>query len=154
MALAAAQVKAALLARLVAANTAAAARVYGPSRTWPLDEGDLPAIIVVPAGEEELDSEDITWPQLQVHTLPLAIQGKVRSVSDVDGAMDDLAEDILVAINDTQAHAELDPLVGCNVVARGIARNADAAGQAALGVVTVRVEAVFQTAANAPSTLI
>lgn len=154
MALAAAQVKAAVVARLIAAATAAGGRVEA-GRAWPLAESELPAIIVAPAGDEELDSDDVTWPQLQTHTLPLAIQGKVRSASDVDGAMDDLAEDILVALNDTQAHATLDPLVGCNVVVRAIGREvADPAGQAALGVVTVRVDAIFQTAANAPSTLI
>ena len=154
MALAAAQVTAALVARLIAADTSAGAQVEA-GRAWPLAESELPAILVVPGGDEELDSDDVTWPQLQTHTLPLLIQGRVRDVADLDGAMDDLAEEILDAINDTEAHATLDPLVGCNVVARAIRREvADPAGESATGQVTVRVEVTFQTAANDPSTLI
>ena len=154
MALAAAQVKAALVARLIAADTSAGSQVQA-GRAWPLAESDLPAIIVVPGGDEEIESDDVTWPQLQTHTLPLLIQGRVRDVDDLDGAMDDLAEEILDAINDTQDHATLDPLVGCNVIARAIGRAvADPAGESAIGEVTVRVDVTFQTAANAPSTLI
>jgi hypothetical protein len=149
--LAARQVVLAVRDRLIAAATAAGTRVYA-GRAWPLDT--YPAIRVF-ATDEDLQAdaaEDATWPQSRLHRLQLDVQGTVNEAADPDGAADALAAEILQALEGTQAAARLAPL-NCALQAQRIGRQQVAEGEASLGRVTVRFEALFGAESDDPHTI-
>lgn len=149
--LAASQVRAAVAALLMGA-TPAGPRVY-LAHQWPLAVSSLPALRVGP-GDETMDTDDITWPQLLQHELELQIEGLVAAVDDIDDAMDALVEAVLLALLGEEEAATLQPLVGCTLVPVGISRLPVAEGQAATGRVLVRLRALYQTVSSDPSTLV
>lgn len=150
--LASRQVIQAIAARLAAAGTTAGARVYA-ARNWPVEE--FPAIRVV-AGEESLDGEadDITFPRERTHQLAVDVRCLVRDATGADEAADELAEEVLLALEGTQAAASLVPLAGCNLAATRISRTPQTEGEAACFATTVTLEVLFSTASNDPATLI
>jgi hypothetical protein len=150
--LASQQVIANIVARLAAAGTSAGARVYS-DRFHPLDI--CPAVKVVHVDEDlQAADEDITWPPLRMHRLQVDVAGHVRAVSGLDAALAALVAELLGVLEGSQAAASLSPLPGCQLTATGISYQAQADGEAAAGMATVRVEVVFHTASNNPSTLI
>lgn len=150
--LAARQVVLAVQQRLVDAATAAEDRVYA-GRAWPV--ATYPALRVA-ATDEDLAAdgdEDITWPRTRLHNLQLDVQGLVRDVDDLDGAMDALAEEVLVALEGTAAAARLSPL-NCALRALRIGRQAATEGEASVGTVTVRFEVLYHTESDDPSSIV
>jgi len=143
MALAAAQVIDALVTRLIGATTAGS-RVY-PSRTWPLAEADLPAWRVVAGEEEAIDLAVIDATRVNEHQLMVEARGYVRAVADLDDAMHALAEAALPALfaNPVPYGLEL----------RGIGRDMSTEGEAAVGVITLRLAARYFVAPTTPGAI-
>jgi hypothetical protein len=142
MALAAAQVVDAVAARLVP-MVATGGRVY-TSRTWPLAEADLPAWRVT-AEEELLEVVDISS-QLQQHTLGVTAVCSTRATADLDDALHALAASglaLLFAGNPPNA-------LQCVRITRGLATE----GEAAVGAITLELQALFFTVPAAPETII
>lgn len=155
MTLAAGQVIDKLAANLVAANTAAGAKVY-TDRGWPVDESELPTLQVFP-GDEAIEPATVHWPFLENHSLMLNIVGKVRATSGIDDVLNAFAAQILSALYGTPDRQTLEPLIGVRLEPPGegaIERVAQQEGQAALAHVTVRALAHFQTMCNDPETLV
>lgn len=142
MALAAAQVVSAVAA-LLAPMPATGGRVY-TSRTWPLAESELPAWRVI-AQDERVDASTLDY-SAQQHTLQLDAQCTARAVADLDDALHDLAASGLALLF---AGA---PPHGLQLT--GIARDLGAEGEAAVGRITLQMQATFFTAPAAPETIL
>jgi len=151
MALASTQVADAAKALLVGTTLAGGSVFKG--RHWPISEDALPALRVM-QGDEDVNTDDVTWPKLYQHELDLEIEVLVRDVTDIDTALDLLAADVIEALLGTEAHAYLDPLPNCELELRGISRLPASEGQAATGRALVRFVARFQTVSNDPNTLV
>lgn len=148
-ALASQQVINAVAARLVAAATGAGARVY-TDRFYPVS---LYPSIKVKHVDEDLQAadDDVTWPAVRLHVLQVDVDCMARAVSGLDGALSDLAAQVLLALEGVAAPITPLPVA---LTAAGIRYQAAADGEAAVGIATVRIEAQFHTAANNPTTLI
>jgi hypothetical protein len=142
MALAAAQVIDALAALLVP-MTATAGRVY-TSRLWPLAEADLPAWRVT-AGSENVELLDLAG-AYQQHVLEVLAECSTRATADLDDALHALA-----AAGLTLLFAGTPPY-GLQLL--GIEREVATEGEASVGRVRLRMQALFHTAPSAPETLI
>lgn len=142
MALAAAQVVDAVAALLVPMD-ATDGRVY-TSRTWPLTEADLPAWRVI-AQDERVDGATLSG-NLQQHTLQLDAQATARSVADLDDALHDLA-----AAGLTLLFAGTPPY---GLQLTGISRDLGAEGEAAVGRITLQMQATFFTSPLAPEIIL
>jgi hypothetical protein len=139
-ALAAAQVVDALAARL-APLPATSGRVY-TSRAWPLDV--LPAWRVT---AEDETAQSVTVPEgVHQHSLAVAAAGVVRTVADLDDAMNNLARDGLALL--------FAPPVPYGLQLDGIGREMAGDGEAAVGQITLRLRAQFFTDPAAPDTII
>lgn len=138
MALAAAQVIDAVAALLVP-MAATGGRVY-TSRTWPLTEADLPAWRVI-AQDERVELATIDR-SAQQHTLALDAQATARSVADLDDTLHALAASGLALLFAGT------PPYGLQLT--GIARDLGAEGEAAVGRITLQMQATYFTAPLAP----
>lgn len=141
MALAAAQVIDALVARLVPV-TATAGRVY-PSRAWPLDEASLPAWRVVAADET---AERVDLGGLHAHALSVEASAYTRVVADLDDALHALASAGLAALFAGTPPYDL----ACTGIGRAVAQE----GEAAVGVVTLRLLAAYYVNPAQPETIL
>lgn len=141
MALAAAQVIDALAARLVPV-AATAGRVY-TSRAWPLDEASLPAWRVVAADEA---AERVELGGIHRHVLDVEATAVTRVTADLDDALHALASAGLAAL-----FAGLPPY---DLAATGITRAITQEGEAAVGAITLRLQATFYVNPAAPDTII
>ena len=142
MALAAAQVVDAVAARLVP-MVATGGRVY-TSRAWPLAEADLPAWRVT-AEDETVEALDL-GPTVQQHELTVVAECSTRSVADLDDALHALAASGLTLLfAGTPPHG---------LQLRSIDRTLATEGEAAVGRITLTLNATFQTAPNAPETIL
>lgn len=142
MALAAAQVVDALAARLVG-NTSAGSRVY-TSRLWPLTEAELPAWRVV-AAQETTEPLDLQTQHYQ-HLLTVDVRAYARATADLDDTLHALAAAALSAL------FAAPPPYG--LVLQGIDRRMTEEGEAALGELTLRVQADYQTVLADPETIL
>lgn len=142
MALAAAQVIDAIAARISGA-TSAGTNVF-TSRAWPLAEGDLPACRVV-AGAEEITPEGL-GDRLGQHLLDVHASFYARAVADLDDALHALAVAALPAIFAAP--------VPYGLTLQGIDREMAKEGEAAVGVITLRLQALFFTVPSAPETIL
>lgn len=150
--LASQQVIAKVVSLLVAAATSAGARVYS-DRFFPISI--YPAIKVVHVDEDlQAAGDDVTYPQQRLHRLQLDVQAFVQVLSGLDATMAAMAEQVLQALEGTLAATTLNPLAGCQLTATGISYQAQAEGEASSGIATVRMEVLFHTASNNPSTFI
>ena len=155
MALAAAQIIDAVAA-LVRTATIGLATPYASSthtdRGHPFDEDELPAWRVL-ADDEEIEALTMHYPFIERHTLAVLLEGRVRAVTSLDDAMNDAAATVLAALFASASTASLAGLAKVMRVA-SISRRLEAEGQAAIGAIDIRLEVVFTTACNAPSTII
>jgi hypothetical protein len=141
MALAAAQVIDALAARLVP-MTATAGRVY-TSRAWPLDEASLPAWRVVAADELV---ERVALDGTHRHTLDIEATGTARVAADLDDTLHALGSGGLVLL--------FAPAAPYDLVLSGIQRDITQEGEAAVGAITLRLQATFYANPAAPETIL
>jgi hypothetical protein len=133
MALAAAQVVDAIAALLVPVSLSGG-RVY-TSRFWPLTVADLPAWKVT-AEDEPIDGE--------LHDLSVNAAGYVHATADADDAMNALAAQGLTALFANPPYA-----LRCV----GIERDNEGAGEAAMGVVRLRLVAQFISHPSTPEVI-
>ena len=141
MALAAATVIDTLAARLVP-MAATAGRVY-TSRAWPLDEASLPAWRVVAADEliERVDLQGV-----HRHTLEVEATAYARTVADLDDTLHALASSGLQLL--------FAPAVPYDLTATGISRAITTEGEAAVGAITLRLQATYHVNPASPETLL
>lgn len=132
--------------------TDAADRVY-TNRAWPV--ATFPALKVT-SGDEELDAgdQDITWPRERQHALQVFVQVIVRDAENLDDAMDELTEQVLIALEGSEAASLLSPLPNVRLAATRITRQVTTTGEAATGIAIVTFEAVYVTASNNPSVFV
>jgi hypothetical protein len=140
MALAAAQVIDALAARLVPL-TATAGRVH-TSRAWPLTGVGLPAWRVTAADEVV---EAATIDGINLHQLDVDAAATVRVAADLDDAMHALAAGGLALLFAAPVPYGLRLL--------GIGREITTEGEAAVGRITLRLQAQFYATPAAPETI-
>ena len=141
MALAAAQVIDALAARLVPV-AATAGRVY-TSRAWPLDEASLPAWRVVAADEV---AERVSLDGVHLHRLDIEATATTRIADNLDDSLHALASAGLAVL-----FAGLPPYdLACTGITRAITQE----GEAAVGAITLRLQATFYANPAAPDTII
>ncbi len=142
MPLAAATVIDALAAR-VAGQAGIAAASIKTTRWWPWAESDLPACRVYATGE---DCELVTvGSPINQHTLQVAAQYTCRAVADLDDAMHALASGGLALLF-------ADPVpYGLELV--GIDRSTATEGEAAVGVITLRMTCLFHVDPRTPETI-
>lgn len=139
MALAAAQVIDALAARLVP-MTATAGRVY-TSRAWPLVT--LPAWRVT--AEDEAVEEATTEPWNR-HDLSINASAVARAVDDLDDTLHALAASGLALL--------FAPAAPYGLQLAGITRQLSTDGEAAVGVLTLRLRCFFFADPAAPETIL
>ena len=139
-ALASAQVVDALAARL-APLPATSGRVY-TSRAWPVDV--LPAWRVTAEDEQ---TQPVSVPDTtHQHDLSVNATAYVRAVADLDDAMHNLARDGLALL--------FAPPAPYGLQLAGINRQMQTDGEAAIGVITLRLRAQFFTDPAVPDTFI
>lgn len=136
MALAAAQVADALVARL--GGTASANRFH------PFAEADLPAWRVA-LGRDSISTSP--FGDMEKHEQEVIVTGHLRAVADLDDAANDLIAAGLAAIHGTQAASFT---VRTATVDRDFAED----GEAAVSRVNLRLLANFTTATTDPNTLL
>jgi hypothetical protein len=90
-------IRKAAVAQLLAANTAAAERVY-ETRVIPHRRTELPALAVY-AVEESVEDDGETAPRELKRTLQLAIEGAVSGAQNVDDLMDAIAFEVEQALH-------------------------------------------------------
>lgn len=141
MALAAAQVVDALAARLVP-MAATAGRVY-TSRTYPLTEADLPAWRVT-AGDESCERSSMDG--INLHNLEVLAACSARATANLDDTLHALASSGLQLLfaGPVPYALQLD----------GIERDLSTDAEAAVGVITLRLRALFYAAPAAPDTIL
>jgi hypothetical protein len=139
MALAAAQVIDALAARLVPL-TASAGRVY-TSRAWPLVE--VPAWRVTAEDEQVQQATLEPWNQ---HELFVNATAFARAVADLDDTLHALAAGGLALLFAAP--------VPYDMRLTGISRQLSTEGEAAIGLVTLRLSCIFVVNPAAPETII
>lgn len=150
MALAAAQVVAAIAARIP--GTAYT------SRMWPIGEDELPAWRVVAAGED-VSAETLAPDALQKHELAVELRGYASATDDLDDALHALTAGALAAIFATAPQVPPDALDALHagglaqIELRHIERDLATEAQATVGVVTITLQALFFTQASAPETI-
>jgi hypothetical protein len=91
-------IRQAVVALLIAADTAAEARVEA-TREIPRRRGDGPALGVYTPEESVASSETRTAPREHTRSLTLVIEGIVSGASGVDDALDDLAQEVEDALD-------------------------------------------------------
>ena len=141
MALAAAQVIDALAARLVPV-AATAGRVYA-SRAWPLDEASLPAWRVLAADEV---AERVELGGIHLHRLDIEATAYTRVTANLDDALHALASAGLAALFAGQPPYDL--------AATGITRAITQEGEAAVGAITLRLQATYYVNPAQPETIL
>jgi hypothetical protein len=142
MALAAAQVVDAVAALLVP-MVATGGRVY-TSRTWPLAEADLPAWRVT-AEDEVVEIEALDGSE-QTHQLSIEATCSTRAVADLDDALHALAAAGLALL--------FAPMPPYGLTLQAIGRSLATEGEAAVGRVTLSLNAIYLTAPAAPETIL
>ena len=142
MALAAAQVIDAIAARISGA-TSAGANVF-TSRAWPIGQETLPAVRVT-AGGEHVTPEGL-GDRLGQHLLDIDAEFYLRSVANLDDAMHAIVVAALPAIFAAP--------VPYGLTLQGIDRSMSAEGEAAVGVITLRLQALFFTLPSQPETIL
>ena len=142
MALAAAQVIDTLAARISGAP-ACGTNVF-TSRAWPIGEEILPAARVI-AGSEQITPEGL-GDRLSQHLLDVDAAVYVRAVDDLDDAMHAIVVDALPAIFAAP--------VPYGLTLQGIDREMAKEGEAAVGVITVRLQALYFTLPSQPETIL
>lgn len=151
--LAARQVVQAIAARLVAAATAAGANVNSTNRG--LTFATYPGIKVYALDDDhEAADDDITWPHEQLHDLSIAVDCVVQDPADLEGAMDALVEEVLIALEGTAAASQLSPLQGVRLRSVGSTRTVRTDGERATGTASVRLRATYSTSADDPATFL
>lgn len=141
MALASSQVIDAVAARF--AVTVAAGQVF-TDRAHPLEDAQLPSWKIF-AGAESIDSA--TLDGVELHDLDIQCQGFVKAITGLDDAMH-----ALVAAALTQLYAT--PFNNFTLRTTGINRQMAEVNGADVGLVTLRLQALFHTYASAPEVLI
>jgi hypothetical protein len=141
VALAAAQVIDAIAARLVP-MTATGGRVY-TSRAWPLAEASLPAWRVT-ADDEQVSPAAVTEP-VNEHALDINARAFTRSVADLDDALHALAASGLALLFTAPVPHSLE--------LQGIQRQLATEGEAAVGVITLRLRCTYWVNPATPETL-
>ena len=139
--LAAAQVVDAVAAR-IAALPAYSGRVF-TSRLWPLADADLPAWRVTAAEEPVLPG---TISGINEHQLLVEARGYHRATADLDDTLHAMASAALAAL--------FAPPVPHGLQLERIDRDTTTDGEAAHGVVTLSLRAVFHVDPAAPDTLL
>lgn len=141
--LAAATVRAAVAA-LLATVPGSGARVF-QGRAHPLDEAELPCWSVS-LGSEDIELEGLSWPALQNHRLSLTVEGHARSVDTLETTLDALqAAGLQALFGGGQPPHQL----RCTASSRRASET-----DAAIGSVTLELEARFLTVQNAPETIV
>ena len=142
MPLAAAQVVDAVAAR-IAALPAYAGSVF-TSRAWPIADSALPAWRVI-AQDESADGATL-GDRIHEHVLQLEARGYCRAAADLDDAMHAMAVAALpVIFADT---------VPYDLELKGIDRDMATEGEAAVGVITLRLQARYFVRPAAPETIL
>ena len=142
MALAAAQVVDAIAARLVP-MVATAGRV-ATSRMWPWSEAELPAWRVT-AEDEAVEAVNLIG-ELAEHTLDIEAACSARATADLDDALHALAASGLALLfAGTVPHG---------LELTGIGRDLQPQGEAAVGVITLRLRASYFVAPSAPEIIV
>lgn len=152
MALAAAQITAAIVGLIKGPTTTPAGeRVYA-SRSWPLSESKLPAWRVI-RQQEEVAREVIHYPAVERHALIVDLQGNCRDTDDLDDQLDEMASAALQAVFGTQTAATLS---GLNVTLELLRIDRELAddGEATFGRVTVSLQVQFFTRSDDPETIL
>lgn len=150
MALAAAQVVTVLAARLdeVPAYTG---RVF-TSRRWPLAEADLPAWRIY--ATDEVASRAAIGSNLHRHVVEVVAVGHVAATAALDDALNDMAATGCAALFAVTAPSGAPELPPYGLQLLGIRRSEATEGEAALGVVTLTVQAEMYVDAAAPETIL
>lgn len=141
MALAAAQVIDALAARLVPLS-ATGGRVY-TSRAWPLSESDLPAWRVL-AADEVIERASLDG--IGLHRLEIEAAASTRVTADLDDALHALAAGGLPLLFAAPVPYSLQLV--------GIGRELTTEGEATVGRITLRLQALFATNPAQPETIL
>lgn len=139
MSLAITQVKSAVITRL-----AGTATLVTGNRNHPLAESDLPAWKVL-QGDDDIETG--AGGDIETHDAEIICAGYVRNVNDADAALDALAAAGLAAIHAVQASA-------FTVQTNGMSRRFVGEGEAAMGVIEIRLRSNFYTAPTAPETFL
>ena len=142
MALAAAQVIDAVASRISGA-TACGTNVF-TSRAWPIGEDILPAARVT-AGSENVTEEALST-NIGQHLLDIEAEFYVRAIANLDDVMHAIVVDALPAI-----FAEPVPY-GLSLL--GIDRQMSKQGEATVGSITLRLQAMFYMIPSQPETIL
>lgn len=122
------------------------------SRTWPLQDSELPAWRVV-AADEDVETTGMQFPAQEIHSLTVAAQGYARATAELDDSMHMLAEAALAKLFETSSSTRLSPL-NCAMSLTGIRRDVVAEGEASLGRITLLLLVRFLTFSNAPGSIV
>jgi len=143
MALAAAQVIDAVAA-LIAPQAGLGSGGVKTSRNHPWAEADLPAVRVF-ANDEQVEQLTLDG-SINRHTLAISAQYATRAVSDVDDAMHSLAAaGLALLFAGSPPH---------NLQLTQIEREMATEGEAAVGAITLQLQAIFHVAPAAPETIL
>lgn len=122
-------------------------------RGWPIDDVEAPAARVL-AGDEEIDLQSVHNPRVEVHSLDVETELRVKATANLDDAMHDATAAVLTAIYGTTAvNARLAAGVQALETSR-IERRLQSDGQAKTAAVLIKLRARFSAFANAPETIV
>lgn len=146
--LAAQQIVAAIVARLIAAGTDAGSNVFS-DRLWPLDESKLPAFRVYETSDE-IANDTIHWPQLQKHDTDIVVEACGSDTSGIDATLASLRLQVEQALFDTINHATLG-LAGVTTYLRSVGpmKPIEAADKQVASR-EIHINAQYRTLSNAP----
>lgn len=119
------------------------------SRVYPLHESDLPALRIY-ATEESAEAATIHNPKLLSRALTLVVECCARAETDLDDTLDTMAKEVETALGNAptlSGTARDCTLTGTEIDMQG-------EGDAPLGVARLSFAVLYNTAANAPDTLV
>jgi len=141
--LASAQVRAAVATLLEGVALTSGAVHAG--RYHPLAESELPAWLIFIEGDD-IELQDMHWPPVEQHTLDLAAECKLRSVTDLEGQLDTAELQAMAALFASA------PLYDLQVTS--ITRNPQRDGEAAVATLRLNLQATYFTPQGEPETIL
>lgn len=114
------------------------------SRKYPLQESELPCLIVTTEGDD-VEKLTMNFPSLLERSTVVRITAKARETVDVDDKIDDICAEVEIAIANATLIAKSNDFIGTET-------DEDVVGNQSVGTATLTYQMKLHTLENAPET--
>ena len=142
------QIRDALVITLTGLTTTGA-NVFA-SRAYPLQDSDLPALLVT-TDSEEITQTTIHYPDILLRALTVRVVGVAQATADLDDTLDTICAEVETAIQATQSAATAGGILDAAMALASIEVEVTTESEQPVGRITLTYSGTYSTAANAPT---